>query len=130
MNIAIINKDTLEIKNVYFTPDGSIDSTRPDVDDTVVQTLVPDNLDYTCIKALPDFSIVKDESKEALKMNQRFTILRQTRNQLLTESDWTQVADTPLSQEQREKWCAYRQALRDLPGNTTDLDNVVWPESP
>lgn len=56
--------------------------------------------------------------------------LRTKRDTLLFQSDWTQLRDTPLAQEQCEKWRVYRQALRDLPGNTTDLENVVWPESP
>lgn len=39
--------------------------------------------------------------------------LREKRNQLLTESDWTQIGDVVLAD--KEEWKTYRQALRDLP---------------
>lgn len=37
------------------------------------------------------------------------------RSILLAESDWTQVADSPLSPEVRQEWVVFRQYLRDLP---------------
>jgi hypothetical protein len=52
--------------------------------------------------------------------------VRFQRNQLLAETDRFALADQTLSDEMR----AYRQALRDLPANTTDFDNVVWPDKP
>lgn len=53
--------------------------------------------------------------------------LRQIRNGLLAGSDWTVLSDSPTS---TAAWKAYRQALRDLPANTTDPFNVVWPTPP
>ncbi len=53
--------------------------------------------------------------------------LRKERNALLVSSDWTQVADAPVDDL---AWAAYRQALRDLPQNTTDPFNPVWPVKP
>ena len=50
--------------------------------------------------------------------------LRTRRNVLLSSSDWTQLPDTAVD---RNAWTQYRQALRDLPANTTDLENPVWP---
>ena len=50
--------------------------------------------------------------------------LRYRRNQLLSESDWTQVAD---SSADKVKWAAYRKALRDLPATTKDPRIPVWP---
>jgi len=40
---------------------------------------------------------------------------RGRRNELLAESDWTQLPDAQLSAEQKAQWAAYRQALRDYP---------------
>ncbi len=60
-------------------------------------------------------------------------ILRLKRDALLTESDWTQVNDSPLSDEKKAEWSTYRQALRDLPSQYTDSDNfddVVFPTQP
>mgnify|MGYP003140753263 CR=1 FL=1 len=53
--------------------------------------------------------------------------LRTRRNQLLTESDWTQSRDVFLSND--EEWITYRQQLRDLPKNTDPM-NPVWPTKP
>ena len=57
-------------------------------------------------------------------------LLRQQRNQLLQQSDWMAVADRTMTQAQID----YRQALRDLPANSTpaldengNLTGVEWP---
>lgn len=34
---------------------------------------------------------------------------------LLMDSDWTQSADSPLTEEQKNQWSSYRQKLRDIP---------------
>jgi hypothetical protein len=52
--------------------------------------------------------------------------LRANRNQLLTETDYLALADSTLTDEMRD----YRQALRDLPANTVDPANPVWPVKP
>lgn len=52
------------------------------------------------------------------------------RHRLLNATDWTQVADAPLSDELRQRWRTYRQALRDLPEHTADPANPVWPQAP
>ena len=46
---------------------------------------------------------------------------RVTRNKLLADSDWTQINDSPLSNENKTAWATYRQELRGL----TDLE--AWP---
>ena len=53
--------------------------------------------------------------------------LRAERDAKLAASDWTQVADAPVD---KAAWAAYRQALRDLPANTADPANPVWPQEP
>lgn len=45
-------------------------------------------------------------------------------------SDWTQLADAPLSEENVEAWRDYRQQLRDIPVSTSAPENVVWPTAP
>jgi hypothetical protein len=70
--------------------------------------------------------------EEIAELNQQgldtaWSALRHQRNQLLTASDWTVLTDTPTS---TAAWKTYRQALRDLPANTTDPYNVVWPTPP
>ena len=53
--------------------------------------------------------------------------LRRERNRLLAETDYLGLPDLGgFSAEMT----AYRQALRDLPANTTDPANPVWPTKP
>jgi len=57
---------------------------------------------------------------------------RDTRNQLLTESDWTQFNDSPLTDEAKDLWVAYRTALRDITShaNWPNLSDADWPTKP
>ena len=45
----------------------------------------------------------------------KIEVARARRNRALAASDWTQLADAPLTVEQKKEWNAYRQRLRDLP---------------
>ena len=59
--------------------------------------------------------------------------VRRDRDFLLTECDWTQSPDSPLTTEKKTEWATYRQALRDVPAtnsSVTDIDSVVWPTKP
>ena len=59
--------------------------------------------------------------------------LRNTRNALLKDCDWTVAIDSPLSDSKKAEFVTYRQALRDLPSSYTDDDNyadVVFPTEP
>ena len=56
--------------------------------------------------------------------------LRQERNGLLRGTDWTQLADAPLSADKKAEYVTYRQALRDLPANTSDFANPTYPTEP
>ena len=54
--------------------------------------------------------------------------LRKERDLLLVECDWTQLPDVP--EAIKTAWQTYRQELRDLPANTSDPENPVWPTKP
>jgi len=59
--------------------------------------------------------------------------IKQKRQGLLFQSDWTQAIDSPLSEEKRVEWRTYRQALRDLPSVNADaqsFDEINWPTEP
>jgi len=53
-------------------------------------------------------------------------LLREERNRRLAETDYLALSDATLSEEMR----TYRQALRDLPDNTSDPANPTWPVKP
>ena len=60
--------------------------------------------------------------------------VRNQRNQLLSQSDWTQMPDSPLSLELKAAWAVYRQELRDLPNNISNETkywyDVIFPSRP
>jgi hypothetical protein len=56
--------------------------------------------------------------------------LRVERDALLTESDFTQLADSPLTDEQKAAWATYRQQLRDLPDSYVPVAEPEWPTKP
>jgi hypothetical protein len=58
--------------------------------------------------------------------------LRDRRNALLIESDAYVLPDrwSGYTPDQQSAWTAYRQELRDLPANTNDPVNPVWPVKP
>lgn len=71
--------------------------------------------------------IITSEQRAAEALDAAWTALRTERDARLARSDWTQVSDAPVDSE---SWAAYRQALRDLPQNTTDPNEPQWPEEP
>ena len=65
--------------------------------------------------------------------------VREIRDHMIKESDWTQLAD--VRAQKSPEWCAawdeYRQKLRDLPNTATPyyndmdlIDGVTWPQPP
>lgn len=53
--------------------------------------------------------------------------IREKRNQLLAQSDWTQLADSPVN---KSAWATYRQGLRDITAQSGFPWTIVWPTKP
>ena len=74
-----------------------------------------------------------DSAKDARILADEWTDIRRERDRLLTESDWTQGNDTPLSDADVAKWKTYRTSLRDLPSDQsskTKYSDITWPTKP
>lgn len=58
--------------------------------------------------------------------------IRSKRDGLLNSSDWTQLPDVPMTDQQKTAWQTYRQALRDITdrANFPWLDDADWPVKP
>jgi len=59
--------------------------------------------------------------------------LRNKRNKLLAETDYTVLQDSTYTDAQVAEWVIYRQALRDITNGLTtvaDVEAVVFPEKP
>ncbi len=78
---------------------------------------------------LHEYNVITNtwENTSVRSQETEWDVVKHTRNQLLQESDWTQLPDVPLSA--KESWALYRQQLRDI---TTQPDpfNITWPTAP
>ena len=88
--------------------------------------------DGSRLSGIHDMSLFTDDCGGEAIFEQRMALIREKRNRLLAESDWTQIIDNDLSDEAVWQWRTYRQALRDLPqGITTHhLEAIAWPAPP
>jgi hypothetical protein len=69
--------------------------------------------------------VVGQERVEVWKKKQ--ASVRSKRDAMLSDCDWTQLADAPVN---KEAWATYRQALRDITTQEGFPFNVVFPEQP
>ena len=74
-----------------------------------------------------------------LQAEEPFKLLREERNKLIAETDWTQLKDIDLDIIRERNWKNYRQALRDLPAKSNpkldsygnlDMTSITWPTKP
>lgn len=63
-------------------------------------------------------------------LNKAWERVRNRRNKLLSESDWTQLPDNTLLTVEKDQWATYRQSLRDITDSSADPENIVWPNKP
>lgn len=70
------------------------------------------------------------EAEKQAATDKKALEVRAERNHKLMFSDWTQIADAPLTQEQKQAWTIYRQALRDITSQAGFPWNVSWPTQP
>lgn len=75
-------------------------------------------------KIFPD-AVVDDAVIQA-----KWDEVRKNRDDIIVFTDWTQIPDAPLSADKKAEFATYRQALRDIPQNVGNPDDVVWPEKP
>ena len=74
-----------------------------------------------------------------LEQEEPMRLLREVRNKLISETDWTQLKDVDLDIIRERNWKNYRQALRDLPSKSRpqldiygnlDMSSISWPTKP
>ena len=95
-----------------------------DATDTSTWTVQPTSLQGAAQAVINAVDLGADAVAE------HWAALRAQRTRLLLASDWTQLADTPLSAEATGDWQVYRQTLRDVPANTADPLTPTWPTAP
>jgi hypothetical protein len=78
-----------------------------------------------------EYQKVRNKTQQEIQqeIDDQWGSIRYTRNELLTECDWTQLSDSPISEPKKEEWKIYRQALRDITLQP-DPFYIVWPTKP
>lgn len=79
---------------------------------------------------IQDWIISSASLEEIDKTKQlRWRHIRNKRQTLLEESDWTQCQDSPITGSKLTEWQTYRQSLRDIT-NQDDPFSINWPTKP
>ena len=126
-------------RTIYDTTDGKIIKCLK-LSDQSVQRMCSENPNWAYLNRATDSTGKRRVNLQTLELelipvitHSVADLIRDRRRMLLQLSDWTQTADSPLSEAKRAEWAAYRQALRDLPddqGGVNSIDDVVWPSPP
>jgi hypothetical protein len=102
------------IQGSYYNDEYYIDSGNP--------VLIPPAPNEYCV-----FNFDTKQWVDPRTNDSQWEVVKQQRNTLLAESDWTQLPDVSISN--KDQWAIYRQQLRDI---TTQPDpfNIIWPIKP
>ena len=68
---------------------------------------------------------VKIQKEDKGTLEETWMLVRQKRSRLLSQSDWTQLADSPLDTQEKKEWRAYRQYLRNFTKLHND-DSIIY----
>ena len=69
----------------------------------------------------------QEAAYKAAKDAEQATNVRNSRTQMLKDSDWTQLADSTVD---KTAWATYRTALRDVPIQAGFPWTITWPDAP
>ena len=78
-----------------------------------------------------EYQKVRNKTPEEIEeeLESQWAFIRYRRNEFLLECDWTQLQDSPLSEQKQQEWQTYRQSLRDIT-EQSDPFNIVWSTKP
>jgi len=146
--LAYTHKDTGEVTSVVtMSLDGGCPEDGESVGDSIVRDITDiaqdDWTSYTETKYWDNGWVTRGDKPSSNHIWQDgewvFSIvhfsfqIRMQRLALLNQSDWTQMPDSPLSEEMKTAWADYRQELRDMTILLPDIvseEEMEWPTSP
>jgi hypothetical protein len=78
-----------------------------------------------------EYQKVRNKSQQEIQEETEgmWRAVRDLRNELLLECDWTQLSDSPLTNQKQIEWQIYRQQLRDVTEQTNPF-SIEWPIAP
>ena len=132
----LFNQRVLEWDTDVYPRTVTIESPEEGVDDAVVDSFenaFPNFAQYSSdIPRESVFTIFDSFSEEDITTakNNQMDLFRLARNKKLSDSDWTQSPDSPLTTEKKTEWATYRGLLRNLPPSVTNPWIIDWPTQP
>ena len=122
---TIISDSLLESFNIYQV---EMKNSGYDNDDTKDVTEVTPTLSGSIY--IQTYTISDADTETINKRREiKWSEVRSGRDSLLSESDWTQFNDSPISGSTLTDWQTYRQSLRDIT-NQSDPYDITWPNIP
>ena len=122
---TIISDSLLESFNIYQV---EMKNSGYDNDDTKDVTEVTPTLSGSIY--MQTYTISNADTETINKRREiKWSEVRSGRDSLLSESDWTQFNDSPISGSTLTDWQTYRQSLRDIT-NQSDPYDITWPHIP
>ena len=118
---VVINEETLNKFGVYTV----VETTQPIVDYTknITYEIKLVNSKWTKV-----YSVVDATANEITnRINAEWIVVREKRNQLLRDTDYTQLEDVSLSYADKDKYKQYRKALREITETFSNPFDVVFP---
>ena len=78
-----------------------------------------------------EYQKVRNKTQQEIEqeISNEWDSVRNKRNILLAECDWTQLADSPLTNQKQIEWQIYRQQLRDITTQQNPF-SISWPTPP
>ena len=127
--------DSMSIDPILKSPQAKTSKYQISVRDGVEQDAKGNWVEKYVAKDM--FEATSEKTKEELEKEYQAKIdsgvanlVRSQRNQLLVESDWTMVTDSPLSDSKKTEWKTYRQKLRDIPASSGFPNSITFPDKP
>ena len=122
---TIITDSLLESFNIYKVEPRSSGYDSDDSKDVTELTPTLSGSVYVQTYSITD----ADEETINKRREIKWSEVRSNRDSLLSECDWTQFNDSPISGSTLIDWQTYRQSLRDITNQSTPYD-ITWPNKP
>mgnify|MGYP006107788115 FL=1 len=122
---TIISDSLLESFNIYQVEMKNSGYDNDDSKDVTEVTPTLSGSIYIQTYTISDADTETINKRREIKWSE----VRSGRDSLLSESDWTQFNDSPISGSTLTDWQTYRQSLRDIT-NQSDPYDITWPNIP
>ena len=122
-NFYLLEDDQLRLYGWY--PVRFVPAEKTDKDIVTGQSFVIEGNEVVQYEQIRE----KTYSELEQETNNMWENVRNERNELLSQCDWTQISDSPLILEKKNEWKIYRQELRDITLQENSF-SITWPDKP